>query len=241
MNKDEKNLVLEYKEGKITSEYGYSTFKMCTNEEAILKKVNLILKNYGNSNKNKRKKEDELFYYLCFLDVDNRLYLYKKVSPNEPGDLILEENGKKHLIEVLTCFGNDNSYFCFQKRMNELFKRKTKTNNKYNKKKYGYHIKEGIKQFFIDYEKKCDKEYVKTKMYDYVELLIVTAEYESCIPNWMTRYISKNSFKNNPFDRIMIIDYFSSGRNGDPTIIKDYIKELEREDAIYINQFEEMI
>lgn len=242
MNKEKyNNLVLEYKEGNITSEYGYSTFKMCSNEKDILKKVKTILGNYGSSNKEKSEKEDELFYYLCYLSVDNKLYLYKKVKPNEPGDLIFEENGKNHLIELLTCFGNDASYHYFQKRMHELFNRTIKTNSKLDKKKYGYHIKDGIKQFFKDYRKKCNKDYVKNKTYDYVELLIVTAEYESCIPNWMIRYISKESFKNNPFDKIMIIDFFSSGKDGNPTIIKDYIRELERQDNIYIDDFTKTI
>ena len=226
MKKNE-NLVLENEENNISQEYGYSTFKMYSNEKEILKIVKSILRKYGNSNREKYEKEDELFHLLCFLDKDNKLTLYKKIRANEPGDLIIDNDGETTLVEVVMCFGNDESYYYFQKRMNKLFNRTIKLNKKFDEKKYGYSINDGIEQFLKVFKIKCDKDYVKKREYNHIELLVVTAEYECCFPNWLTRFIKRELIENNPFDKIMILDYFSCGRDGNPTIIRDYLEEIE--------------
>ncbi len=227
MNKNNiEELALEYKKINRTKEYGYNTFKMRKNEELLLSKTKSILQNYGKSNKEKQEKEDELFHLLCFLSRNKREDLFDSIQPNEPGDCLINENGKMRLIEVTSCFGNDETYYHFKKRMNELFERKAKHSLELEKKEYGYTITDGIEKFKEEFKDKCSKEYVKNKKYDSVELLIVTSEYECCFPNWTEKFITKEDLKDNPFDKIMVLDYFSSGRDGNPTIIEDLEREI---------------
>lgn len=192
-------------------------------EEKIVKLVVDKLNGYGNSSKELIQKQNELFYLLCFLDIDSKLSLYDSISPNEPGDFLLVENEKKVLIEVTECFGNESSYAYMRNRLNELFNRKKKIN-----KNFMFTIEEVIEKIRILISDKNYKDYNKNCEYDEVILLIVTGEYTGCSStgNWIIKYLDSCEIRKSNY-KVYILDYFASGRDGNPIIIKDVINEID--------------
>lgn len=197
--------------------------KLYSDEEKIVKLVVDKLNGYGNSSKELIQKQNELFYLLCFWDIDGKMSLYDSISPNEPGDFLLIKNKKKVLIEVTECFGNESSYAYMHNRLNELFNRNKKiiTN-------YAFTIEEVIERIRKLISDKNYKDYNKNNEYDEVILLIVTGEYTGCssIGNWIIKYLDSSEIGKSNY-KVYILDYFASGRDGYPIIIKNVINEID--------------
>ncbi len=60
-------------------------------------------------------------------------------------------------------------------------------------------------------------------------LLIVTGEYDNCsiTGSWVLKFLQKNEliFKKS-FDKIWILDYFASGKDGGPIVMNDFYNEF---------------
>lgn len=205
--------------------------KLYSDEKNIVKLIENKLKNYGNSNKELIQKQNELFHLLCFLDLYNDLSLYDYIQPNEPGDFLIIKNEKKVLIEVTECFGNGNSYMYINNQLNFLFNRP-----KRNSSKYSFSIKEAKAKIKKIIKNKNSKKYNANNAYDEIILLIVTGEYSGCSStgNWIIKYLDSCDIYNCIY-KIYILDYFASGKDGNPIIIKDVINDIEELKAYFEN------
>lgn len=202
----------------------HSKNKLYSNEDNIVKLVINKLNGYGNSNKELIQKQNELFHLLCFLDLDNSLSLYDYIYPNEPGDFLMKKKEKKILFEVTECFGNNNSYMHINNQLNFLFNRikKTASNYSFSIEEAKTKIKELIKS-------KNSKSYNVNNEYEEVILLIVTGEYSGCSStgNWIIKYLNSCDITESIY-KVYILDYYASGKDGNPIIIKNTIKAIEK-------------
>lgn len=198
-------------------------FKLYSDEEKIIKLVTDKTTSYVALGKELIQKQNELFHLLCFLDLDERISLYDCIEPHEPGDFLIGNNGKKTLVEVTECFGNKDSYIYINNQLNILFNRIKRVSSD-----YAFSIedaKEKIKELICD---KNGKDYNSNNEYDEVILLIVTGEYTGCSStgNWIIKYLDSCNIKNCIY-KVYILDYFASGKDGNPIIIKNVIKEID--------------
>ncbi len=207
-------------------------FLLYSDERNIVNMVEKKLNGYGNSNKQLIQKQNELFHLLCFLSLDGKLYLYNSIIPNEPGDFFITDDNKTIIVEVSECFGNDDSYAAMKNRINSLFKRKTK-----NKLDYRFSIEEVKRKLNKIKDDKNEKNYNLNNTIDEVILLIVTGEYTGCSAtgNWLIKYLDECDIKDCKY-KIWILDYFASGKDGNPIIIKNLPKEIA-EFKKYFDQF----
>lgn len=201
-------------------------------EKVIANLAKRKLQNYGNY-KERAKKENELFHLLCFLDINKKIDLYDNIEPHEPGDFIININDKKIMIEVVECFGNPDTYMDVVNKLNNIFKRKI---YRPNQGKYSFTIKESIDQFravFIN--KNENKEYLNNKEFDKTILLLVTGEYENCsiTGNWIEKFLEEKDFDINQYDKICVIDYFASMKDGGPSIMKNVLEEIKEYKNIF--------
>lgn len=198
-------------------------FKLYSDEDNLVNLVVNKLNNYGASGNELIQKQNELFNLLCFLDLDERISLYDCIEPHEPGDFLIEKNGKKILIEITECFGNKDSYIYINNQLNILFNRIKRVSSD-----YAFSIdeaKEKLKELICD---KNVKNYNSNNEYDEVVLLIVTGEYTGCSStgNWIIKYLDSCDIKKCIY-KVYILDYFASGKDGNPIIIKNVIKEID--------------
>lgn len=197
-------------------------------EDELAKIVKEKLKFYGNSNKERIKKETELFHLLCFFHLDNNFELYNKIIPNEPGDFLLQEKENNVVIEIVEIFGNKETYINIKNRLNWVFKRKIS----YLKDElYGFTLNESINKFNeLFCKKNTDKKYLVDGQYNKKILLIVTGEYENCpaTGNWIIKFLEEKDFEINKYECIWVLDYFSSSKDNGPTIIKNTIEEIKK-------------
>ena len=198
-------------------------FELCNDEIELVNLVQDKLKNYKDSSKNIIQKQNELFHLLCFLNIDEKLYLHKYIKPNEPGDFIIEFKGKKILIEVTECFGNDKSYMALKSKMNNLFYRKNKEVGKYE-----FDIEEAKNKLNKIINSKNNKNYNYDNKYDDMILLIVTGEYSGCSAtgNWLIKHLNIDDIKKCNY-KIWVLNYFGSPKDGNPIIIKDIVKDIK--------------
>ncbi len=197
--------------------------RLYSNEKNLVNLVVNKLDDYGNSNKELIQKQNELFHLLCFLDLDEKVSLYESINPHEPGDFLIDNNGKKILVEVTECFGDKASYIYINNQLNILFNRIKRVSSNYE-----FSIKEAkekIKELICD---KNVKNYNSNNEYNEVILLIVTGEYTGCSStgNWIIKYLDSCDIKNCIY-KVYILDYFASGKDGNPIIIKNVIKEID--------------
>ena len=198
-------------------------FKLYIDEKNLVNLIVNKLDSYGDSNKETIQKQNELFHLLCFLDIDKQLSLYNYIYPNEPGDFILKRRDKKILFEVTECFGNKDSYMYINNQLNNLFGRKKKVTSN-----YAFSIEEAKHKIKELIKIKNSKNYNDNNEYDEVILLIVTGEYTGCSStgNWIIKYLDSCDIKNCIY-KVYILDYFASGKDGNPIIIKNVIKEID--------------
>lgn len=204
-----------------------TNYMLYDDEKTIVDNVKKKLVNYGHSNKEKIQKQNELFHLLCFMYLDNNKEMYYKVKPNEPGDFILIDNNKKIMIEVVECFGNNSTYIEIKNKMNKLFNR---VNLKNNIGIYKFTIDECKEKFNSILLLKNKKQYLNNSDFDKKILLIVTGEYDNCpaTGNWIIKFLKDEDFLINLYDEIWILDYFSSSKDLNPTIIKNPVDEIRK-------------
>jgi len=202
-----------------------SKFNLCSNERQLVKLIKVKMKAYGNSNKELIKKENELFHLLCFLSLSNEIKLLNVIQPNEPGDFLIIKDNKKTMVEVVECFGNAETYIDVKYRLNFLFGRNIKNKNA---GRYTFTIKESVDKLNEELLSKNNKNYLNDNSFDEKILLVVTGEYENCpvTGNWLIKFLEEKHFLNNRYDGIWILDYFSSGKDGNPMITKDIVKDI---------------
>ena len=198
-------------------------FKLYSDEKNLVNLVVNKLDDYGDSNNELIQKQNELFHLLCFLDLDEKVSLYESINPHEPGDFLIDNNGKKTLVEVTECFGNKDSYIYINNQLNILFNRIKRVSSD-----YAFSIeeaKEKLKDLISD---KNVKNYNSNNEYDEVILLIVTGEYSGCSStgNWIIKYLDSCDIKKSIY-KVYILDYYASGKDGNPIIIKNVIKEID--------------
>ena len=198
-------------------------FKLYIDEKNLVNLIVNKLDSYGDSNKELIQKQNELFHLLCFLDIDKQLSLYNYIYPNEPGDFILKRRDKKILFEVTECFGNKDSYMHINNQLNNLFCRKKKDTSN-----YAFSIEEAKHKIKELIKIKNSKNYNDNNEYDEVILLIVTGEYSGCSStgNWIIKYLDSCDIKKSIY-KVFILDYYASGKDGNPIIIKNVIKEID--------------
>ena len=168
-------------------------------------------------------KQNELFHLLCFLDLDNNLSLNDYIQPNEPGDFLMKKDGKNYLFEVTECFGNNNSYMYINNQLNFLFGRvKRITSN------YSFSIEEAKDKIKELIQNKNLKNYNDNNEYDEVILLIVTGEYSGCSStgNWIIKYLDSCDITESIY-KVYVLDYYASGKDSSPIIIKEVSSEIE--------------
>ncbi len=199
-------------------------FLLYENEKNVVKNSNKILKDYAMSPREKKKKIFELFHFLVFLEI---IHLKKfKIIPNEPGDFILEKNNKRYLVEVTTVFGNKEEHIKMNNILCFLFDFEHSEGNN-NQMMFHNH---SMKTMFLKKLKdKQAKNYTTDIKVDKSFLLIVTGEYDNCpvTGSWFLKFLQENEIMvKKTFDKIWILDYFSSGKDSGPIAIKDFYSEF---------------
>lgn len=200
-------------------------FLLCAEEKSIAMEVLKINNNYELSNREKNKKNDELFHLLVFLKYKNMKY--DKIIPNEPGDFIIEKDKKNIMVEVTTVFGNKDSNIAIQQMLNKLFNRGNNLDIDLNLS----FDDENMKNLFLkQLEQKQNKRYECNVSINKKILLIVTSEYDNCAitGNWVLKILKSKDFNiKDSFNDIWLLDYFSSGIDNGPTIIENFSEEFK--------------
>lgn len=199
-------------------------FLLYENESKITKNAQKIINNYNSSNREKKKKLFELFHLLVFLEISN--FKNNKIFPNEPGDFIIKNNNEKYMVEVTTVFGNKEENIKMNNMLNSIFGFENGDKN-YNEIKF---VNSSMKNLFLKKLKdKQEKNYRDGLNIDKSFLLIVTSEYDNCsiTGSWVLKFLQKNEliFKKT-FDKIWILDYFASGKDGGPIVMNNFFSEF---------------
>ena len=193
-------------------------------EKSITKKARNIINDYDNSEREKNKKLFELFHLLVFLDVAN--LKFDKIIPNEPGDFIIEHKNEKYMIEIVLILGNDNENIKMKNILKKLFAFK----NEFEISNQIIFNNQKMKKLFLKkLEEKDGKDYGSNQNISKKYLLIVTGEYDNCsvTGGWFLKFLQKEElYLEKNFDKVMILDYFASGKNNDPMAIKDFYNEF---------------
>ncbi len=199
-------------------------FLLYENEFNIVESSKEIINNYTKSNREKKKKLFELFHLLIFLELSD--LKCDKIIPNEPGDFIIENNNERYMIEVTTIFGGKEGNIKINNQLNYIFgfENIVGDNNEIGP------TNSSMKTLFLKkLKEKQEKNYVNDLNIDKSFLLIVTGEYNNCpiTGSWVLKFLQENEvIIKQTFNKIWILDYFSSGRDGGPTVIKDYYNEF---------------
>lgn len=199
-------------------------FLLYENENKITKNAKKIINNYNSSNREKKKKLFELFHLLVFLEISN--FKNNKIFPNEPGDFIIKNTSEKYMVEVTTVFGNKEENIKMNNMLNSIFGFENGDKN-YDEIKF---VNSLMKNLFLKKLKdKQEKNYRDGLNIDKSFLLIVTGEYDNCsiTGSWVLKFLQKNEliFKKT-FDKIWILDYFASGKDGGPIVMNDFFSEF---------------
>lgn len=166
----------------------------------------------------------ELFHLLIFLELSD--FRNNEIVPNELGDFILKNNNESYMIEVTTIFGNKEENIKLNNMLNSIFDFKNNDKNIDGIK----FVNSSMKNLFLNKLKdKQEKNYSDGLNVDKNFLLIVTGEYDNCAitGSWVLKFLQKNElvFKKT-FDRIWILDYFASGKDGGPIVMNDFYREF---------------
>ena len=200
-------------------------FLLSANEKELISLCKTKLKDYSKSEHEQHQKENELFYLLSYFSSANKLSLINSISPNEPGDFILNLGNKMMIIEVVECFGSSKTYIEMRNRINKIFDRKDRTPI------VGQHVfkeKDFVKQFNKLLQEKNNKPYLDSK-FDIKTLLIVTGEFDNCANTgaWFLKSLKTDTFDINRYDNIWIVDYFASGMDNGPVFYTDTINDVK--------------
>lgn len=210
-------------------------FLLYENEVKIAENAKKIISSYTSSNREKKKKMFELFHLLIFLELSD--FRNNEIVPNEPGDFILKNNNESYMVEVTTIFGNKEENIKLNNMLNSIFDFKNNDKNIDGIK----FVNSSMKNLFLNKLKdKQEKNYSDGLNVDKNFLLIVTGEYDNCAitGSWVLKFLQKNElvFKKT-FDRIWILDYFASGKDGGPIVMNDfYSKFIEYKKILDDNQ-----
>ena len=199
-------------------------FLLYESEGKMAKNAKNIINSYNNSNREKKKKVFELFHLLVFLEISN--FKKNKIVPNEPGDFIIKNNNEKYMVEVTTIFGNKEENIKMNNILNNIFN----FGNDDKKDLETKFVNISMRNLFLKKLKdKQEKNYMDGLNVDKSFLLIVTGEYDNCsiTGSWVLKFLQKNEliFKKS-FDKIWILDYFASGKDGGPIVMNDFYNEF---------------
>lgn len=199
-------------------------FLLYENEVKIAENAKKIISSYTSSNREKKKKMFELFHLLIFLELSD--FRNNEIVPNEPGDFILKNNNESYMVEVTTIFGNKEENIKLNNMLNSIFDFKNNDKNIDGIK----FVNSSMKNLFLNKLKdKQEKNYSDGLNVDKNFLLIVTGEYDNCAitGSWVLKFLQKNElvFKKT-FDRIWILDYFASGKDGGPIVMNDFYSKF---------------
>lgn len=191
-----------------------------TGEYKISKKVIEIMTPYRQSlvltsNKDFNKKSIELFHLLTHFEINKNLKNVKKIVPHEPGDFLVTINGNDVLYEVVTVFGDKEA-----KVINDLVK--YLLNIKNTEPVTGYlqmDVNKLSSQFKRVLNEKKEKQYFSE--FDHSVLLLVTSEHDrsGTTPWYLVDELESDvkEFINKTESSIECMNYFSSGKDGNPT------------------------
>jgi len=199
---------------------GDKNILLYTREEEIANKVNNIMNKHSEefNNKDFIKKSIELFHLLTYLDLNEYLQSGHDIIPNEPGDFLVVLDGKEILYEIVTVFGDKEA-----KLITDLVKGTIKIKDKSQTPVFNYPKMNTNKlsdQFKRILDKKKDKSYFLN--YEKAVLLLVTSEHDRCgtSPWYLVEDLEDNvrKFIKTTASPIKTMNYFSSRKNGNPTI-----------------------
>ncbi len=199
-------------------------FLLYEDEVKIAENAKKIINSYTSSNREKKKKMFELFHLLIFLELSD--FRNNEIVPNEPGDFILKNNNESYMVEVTTIFGNKEENIKMNNMLNSIF------NFKINDKNIDEirFVNSSMKNLFLNKLKdKQEKNYSDGLNVDKNFLLIVTGEYDNCATtgSWVLKFLQKNELVlKKTFDKIWILDYFASGKDGGPIVMSDFYSEF---------------
>lgn len=199
-------------------------FLLYESENKVAKNAKKIINSYTRSNREKKKKMFELFHLLVFLELSN--FKNNKIVPNEPGDFIIKNNNEKYMVEITTVFGNKDENIKLNNMLNSIFDFENSNKNDDEIK----FINSSMRNLFLKKLKdKQEKNYRDGLNIDKSFLLIVTGEYDNCsiTGSWVLKFLQENEliFKKT-FDKIWILDYFASGKDGGPIVMNDFYSEF---------------
>lgn len=206
-------------------------FLLYNNENDMVRKANKIIDNYANSNREKFKKLFELFHLLVFLDAGN--LKIDKIIPNEPGDFIIESENKRCIVEITSVFGNKEENIKMKSILNRIFgfTEELEIENEI------IFDNEVMKELFLKkISEKENKNYTNNQNIEKSFLLIVTGEYDNCpaTGSWFLKLLQREEllFKKK-FDEVWVLDYFASGKDNGPVVIKDFYNDFLEYKSIF--------
>lgn len=220
---------------------GEKNIKLYTSESRIANRNREIMNKHKEQMKNTKnemnpkeyeKKSVELFHLLTYLDINKKLESTNNIKPNEPGDFIVLENEREVLYEIVTVFGDEEARE-IKDKIKEILNEETVQILNINK-----YPKMDIKKLSVQFKRilcqKKNKDYFK--IYEKSILLLVTAEHDRCgtVPWYLHENIEENinEFINVTQSSIMVMNYFRSGKNGNPETY-----DIEEEIKIYKKYF----
>jgi len=213
---------------------GDGNIRIYTYENDIAIKTESIMSRHVRefNNKDFIKKSIELFHLLTYLDVSDGFEIIQDIIPNEPGDFLVTTKNKDILYEVVTVFGDKEA-----KEITDLLKGILKIKGTsqdelfkfpmMNTGKLGNQFKKVLfnkkdKSYFLDYE--C------------TVLLLVTSEHDRCgtVPWYLVEDLEENinDFINTTQSSIKVMNYYSSGKDGNPTT-----NDIKSESHLYNRHF----
>lgn len=206
-----------------------------TLERKIALKTKEIMKDYIEefNNKDFIKKSIELFHLLIYFDVNKNIESIKKIVPHEPGDFfVIMKNGTEILYEIVTVFGDKEA-----KSISDLVKQNLEVNNVNSTGDFEYSkmdIDKLTTQFKRVLSNKKDKSYFLK--HENTSLLLVTSEHDrsGTVAWYLLEDIgdSVRDFINKTKSTIKTMNYFSSGKDGNPTV-NNIEEELQLYDMIF--------
>jgi len=198
---------------------GNGHIKLYTLEEEIVKKTEEIMKQYKDefNNKDFIKKSIELFHLLTYLSTNGNLENVTRISPNEPGDFVVFSENKGILIEVVTVFGDAEA-----KKMNDFIKEVLEVPMSSLCDSTELPVMD-VNKLHIQLKKVLADKQEKPYFHEYENtmLLLVTSEHDRCgtVPWYLVENTEDSiyEFINKTQSNIKILNYFSSGMNGNPS------------------------
>ncbi len=238
--------------------YEHEKFFLCEDERTIAKRAIAICKQFADDNvfssNDGLQKEMEIFHLLVFLRTAFRIPKPKRIFPHEPLDAIIQFGtcfNKDNFwrgsigVEITTCFGAEKGssskvqlspggHVVIDKIVKGLIRNSPVAQRNVNLPS----IKPFREQFIGTIANKQNKDYEMDSVNKKV-LLIVTGEPSdagcSVTGSWFekTFKLSELGIDETKFDKICVLNYFSSGKDNGPTITLDLSKEQKFYNSLF--------